>query len=162
MNGGWRRVGEALPFAGGNDLVPADKAELVRLFEHLEGALDEAGFFRPPEKRPHMVQSLRAMLQRAGLSDQEVRTLRGVVAALEHSARRGRSRRSDGTVTTEARQGFLLKPVLVFDSGVGGLTVVAAIRAQMPELAIRFVADDSWFPYGPRADEAIVFARRGA
>lgn len=49
-----------------------------------------------------------------------------------------------------------MKPVLVFDSGVGGLTVVAAIRAQMPELSIRFVADDAWFPYGPRADEEIV------
>ncbi len=49
-----------------------------------------------------------------------------------------------------------MNPVLVFDSGVGGLTVVAAIRAQMPDLAIRFVADDSWFPYGPRADEEIV------
>jgi glutamate racemase len=49
-----------------------------------------------------------------------------------------------------------LKPVLVFDSGVGGLTVVAAIRAQMPDVAIRFVADDAWFPYGPRSDEEIV------
>ncbi len=98
----WRLagVGEALPFGGANDLVPADKAELVRLFEHLEGALDAAGFFRPPEKKPHMVQALRAMLQRAGLSDQEVRTLRGVVAALEQRPTRP-YQKADGTVTTK-------------------------------------------------------------
>ena len=81
----WRLAsqGDTLPFAGANDIELASKGDLHRMFEHLEGALDRAGFFRPAEKRPHMVQSLRAMLQRAGLSDQEVRTLRGVVAAFE-------------------------------------------------------------------------------
>ncbi len=49
-----------------------------------------------------------------------------------------------------------MKPVIIFDSGVGGLTVVAAIRAQLPDLALRFVADDAWFPYGPRPDEEII------
>jgi len=85
----WRlaALGAALPFAGANDTAPAPKADLLRLFEHLEAVLDRAGFFRPPEKRPHMVQSLRAMLQRAGLSEQEVRTLRGVVAAFERLPR---------------------------------------------------------------------------
>lgn len=60
----------------------ARKEELIGLFEHLEGELDEAGFLYPPEKRPGMVRSLRNMLQRASLSEQEVRTLRGVVASL--------------------------------------------------------------------------------
>ena len=85
----WRlaALGDALPFAGANAMEPAPKADLMRLFEHLEAALDRAGFFRPPEKRAHMVQSLRAMLQRAGLSEQEVRTLRGVVAAFEREPR---------------------------------------------------------------------------
>lgn len=102
----WRlaATGEALPFSGANELVPADKAELVRLFEHLEDALDAAGFFRPPEKKPHMVQSIRAMLQRAGLSDQEVRTLRGVVAALEQRPTRPH-RKADGTLTTKRGKG---------------------------------------------------------
>jgi tRNA/rRNA methyltransferase len=81
----WRlaAIGGARPFSGANEADPATKADLLGLFEHLEAALEEAGFFRPPEKKPHMVQSLRAMFQRAGLSDQEVRTLRGVVAAFE-------------------------------------------------------------------------------
>lgn len=60
----------------------ARKEELIGLFEHLEGELDDAGFLYPPEKRPGMVRSLRNMLQRAALSEQEVRTLRGVVASL--------------------------------------------------------------------------------
>ena len=81
----WRiaRVGPDLPFAGANNAHLADKADLIRLFGHLESALDDTGFFRPAERRPHMVQALRAVLQRAELSEQEVRTLRGVVAAFQ-------------------------------------------------------------------------------
>ncbi len=98
----WRLAdaGEALPFAGANTLVPAEKADLVRLFDHLEAALDETGFFRPPEKKPHMVQAIRAMLQRAGLSDQEVRTFRGMIAALEKRPTRPHQA-ADGTLTTQ-------------------------------------------------------------
>ena len=61
---------------------PAKKEELVGFFEHLEGELDRFGFLKPPEKRPSMVRNLRNMFQRAGLTEQEVRTLRGVVASL--------------------------------------------------------------------------------
>ena len=62
---------------------PANKAELVGFFEHLEGALDKSGFLYPPEKRPAMVRNIRNMFQRMGATEQEVRTLRGIVAALE-------------------------------------------------------------------------------
>jgi tRNA/rRNA methyltransferase len=99
----WRRASLAglsgLPFGGEGPAHPASRDDLLRLFEHLEGALDAAGFFRPPEKRPHFVQSLRAMLHRARLTEQEVRTLRGVVAALEDRPTRPRVG-ADGTVTT--------------------------------------------------------------
>lgn len=61
---------------------PANKEELLGFFEHLEGELDRFGFLKPPEKRPSMIRNLRNMFQRAGLTEQEVRTLRGVVAAL--------------------------------------------------------------------------------
>lgn len=61
---------------------PAKKEELLGFFEHLEGELDRFGFLKPPEKRPSMVRNLRNMFQRAHLTEQEVRTLRGVVASL--------------------------------------------------------------------------------
>ncbi len=61
---------------------PATRAELFGLFEHLEGALDEAGFLRPPEKRPTMVRSIRNMFHRMKTTDQDVRTWRGIVSAL--------------------------------------------------------------------------------
>jgi len=70
---------------------PATKAELAGLFEHLERELDVAGFLRPPEKRPAMVRNLRNMLQREGLTEQDVRTLRGVIASLTRAHERNQS-----------------------------------------------------------------------
>ena len=61
---------------------PAPKADLVRLFEHLEAELDAAGFLRPKEKRPAMVRNLRNLLQKGQFSEQDIRTLRGVIKAL--------------------------------------------------------------------------------
>jgi tRNA/rRNA methyltransferase len=60
----------------------ADQAALHDFYHQLEAELDAAGFFHPPEKRASMVRNLRAAFGRSGLSDQEVRTLRGVVTAL--------------------------------------------------------------------------------
>ncbi len=67
---------------------PADQAAVHGFYDQLESELDAAGFFHPPEKRESMVRNLRVAFGRAGLSDQEVRTLRGVVTALS----RGRGR----------------------------------------------------------------------
>jgi tRNA/rRNA methyltransferase len=61
---------------------PATKDELIGLFEHLERELDAGGFLHVREKRPTMVRNLRNLLQRARLTEQEVRTLRGVIASL--------------------------------------------------------------------------------
>lgn len=61
---------------------PASGEAMLGLYEHLERELEASGFFHPPEKTPNMVQNLRAALARARFSDQEVRTLRGVVTAL--------------------------------------------------------------------------------
>jgi glutamate racemase len=38
----------------------------------------------------------------------------------------------------------------VIDSGVGGLTVVAAMQREMPALPVRYLADTARFPYGDR------------
>ena len=64
------------------DTRPATKAELGGLFEHLETELDASGFFKSRANRPTMVRSLRNLLHRAELTEQEIRTLRGVIASL--------------------------------------------------------------------------------
>jgi tRNA/rRNA methyltransferase len=85
----WRVAQDAAPPANFVQRAPpADAAALAGLFAHLEAELDAGGFFHPPEKRESMVRNLRAALARAGFTDQEVRTLRGVVTALA----RGRGR----------------------------------------------------------------------
>jgi tRNA/rRNA methyltransferase len=65
------------------DLTPAPKEALFGLMEHLEAALDEVGYFRTADKRPAMVQNIRALLQRAGFTLPEITMLRGVVASLQ-------------------------------------------------------------------------------
>lgn len=71
---------------------PATRAELTGFFEHLEGELDRLGFFNPQHKRPNVVQNLRSFFLRAGATDQEVRTLRGIVATLAQGKGRARKR----------------------------------------------------------------------
>ena len=45
--------------------------------------------------------------------------------------------------------------VLVFESGVGGLTVAGEIRALGPRLSVHYAADTGFFPYGDKSDEAL-------
>src|SRR5690606_16353879 len=69
---------------------PATKQELIGLFEHIENELERLGFFNPPHKRPTVVNNVRTMLLRMNATEQEVRTLRGIVATLVHGKGRGR------------------------------------------------------------------------
>lgn len=43
----------------------------------------------------------------------------------------------------------------IFDSGVGGLSVAAALHRQQPSLQITYIADTAFFPYGGRADAEV-------
>ena len=43
----------------------------------------------------------------------------------------------------------------IFDSGVGGLTVVEALHRLLPSLPIRYIADSAYFPYGERSAEEV-------
>jgi len=71
---------------------PATREEMLGFFAHLEEELDRLGFFNPPHKRQTMVRNLRSLFLRTGATEQEVRTLRGVVAALAKG--KGRARKS--------------------------------------------------------------------
>ena len=51
-----------------------------------------------------------------------------------------------------------LKPILFFDSGIGGLSVLREARILMPDRRFIYVADNAGFPYG-RWEEAALKAR---
>jgi tRNA/rRNA methyltransferase len=84
-------VGEARPipegFKGGPE-APAPREELQGLTDHLEGELEDAGFFWPPIKAEHMKRNLKSTFARAQLTAQEVQTLRGAIKALVNGPRR--------------------------------------------------------------------------
>ena len=46
--------------------------------------------------------------------------------------------------------------ILVFDSGLGGLTVLREIVGARPDAHYVYVADDAFFPYGHHSEEQIV------
>ena len=46
----------------------------------------------------------------------------------------------------------MIQPILVFDSGVGGLSVLGPIRARLPAAPIVYVADNGGFPYGTKTE----------
>lgn len=46
--------------------------------------------------------------------------------------------------------------ILVFDSGLGGLTVLREIVKVRPDARIVYVADDAFFPYGQRSEAAVI------
>jgi tRNA/rRNA methyltransferase len=81
----WRRqseAGAALPFSTAlGEMATAE--QMMGMFGQLEEALDRAGFFTAPDKRASVVDNLRAMFSRNSFTAQEVRTLRGVFAAID-------------------------------------------------------------------------------
>jgi tRNA/rRNA methyltransferase len=68
----------------------ASKDELIGFFGHLEGELERLGFFNPPHRRATVVDNVRTMFSRMGATEQEVRTLRGIVATLAKGKGGGR------------------------------------------------------------------------
>lgn len=80
----WFQAGDetparAIPDTGARQ---ATREELFRFFGHLEEALDKRRFFKTPELRPSMVRNLRNLFHRTELTEQEIRTLHGVITAL--------------------------------------------------------------------------------
>ena len=47
------------------------------------------------------------------------------------------------------------RPLLFFDSGIGGLSVLAPTRALLPRAPIVYVADSAGFPYGTKSEREI-------
>ncbi|MEI7871291.1 MAG: RNA methyltransferase [Alphaproteobacteria bacterium] len=83
----WASAGDATPASrmAEHATRPATKEELANLFDHLERALDQSGFLRNKDMRPSMVLNLKALLQRAAMTEQEARTFHGVIKFLSKS-----------------------------------------------------------------------------
>ncbi len=61
-----------------------------------------------------------------------------------------------GTVYPRAAMLLRVPTILVFDSGLGGLTVHAEVAKARPDARLVYAADDAGFPYGRLCDAALV------
>ena len=48
------------------------------------------------------------------------------------------------------------RPIVIFDSGVGGLSIYQEIKQAMPELNVVYCSDTEAFPYGPKPEEEVI------
>jgi tRNA/rRNA methyltransferase len=72
----------ALPFAMPAKSATAPKQQLLAFFAALERELEKVEFFRPADKRETMQINLRNIFTRMKLTQQDIRTLHGVVMAI--------------------------------------------------------------------------------
>ena len=68
-------------------LPPAPQEELEGLIAHLEGMLRPRGYFQPADREEATRRTLRGVLTKPGWNHLEVRTLRGVLSALQRNRR---------------------------------------------------------------------------
>ncbi|WP_406870337.1 RNA methyltransferase [Thioclava sp. 'Guangxiensis'] len=71
---------EITPGLAGHD--PASAGDVEAWGDHIEGRLEEAGFFYPPEKAPMMKRNMRNMWTRFAMTRSEVQTLHGALKQL--------------------------------------------------------------------------------
>ncbi|MGF1500363.1 MAG: RNA methyltransferase [Paracoccaceae bacterium] len=80
----WRLTHDATPpeelAMGRSERATAE--DVARMVAHLVEELDRCGFFFPEHKRPSMLANLENLFRRTPLTDQDVRTLRGVIRTL--------------------------------------------------------------------------------
>lgn len=69
---------------------PATVEDREFFFTRLEEEMDGAGFLFPPHLAPTIKRNIRAMFTRTNLTDQEVRTMHGVISALINPRNRNR------------------------------------------------------------------------
>ncbi len=67
---------------------PSTKEQLYGLFDQIEDALDARGYFHPVEKKPKMIDNLRAVLSRRAFTDPEISVMRGVISSLDRFTRK--------------------------------------------------------------------------
>lgn len=71
---------------------PANREEYLNFYHRLEAELNASGFFVAEDMRPTMTRSLQNMLQRAEMTEQEIRTWHGVISALVDGPKRKKAK----------------------------------------------------------------------
>jgi TrmH family RNA methyltransferase len=81
-----------------NETRIATKGELENFLTHLTAELDACGFLRNQPKRPGMVHNIRHFFERGEVTEQELRTLHGIVTELALGRRqRGRGEKDSAS-----------------------------------------------------------------
>ena len=117
----------------------APQADVARMVAHLVAALDGAGFFHPPEKAPSMRANLENLFRRHALTEQEVRTLHGVIRALGREPRRAPGAAPDmaavraGIDATDAALLDLLARRAGFIARAAEVKAATGLPARIPE-----------------------------
>lgn len=119
--------GGGLPFGMPQKSPPAPKQQLLAFFRDLERELEAIEYFRPAEKRETMTINMRNIFTRMQPTQQDIRTLHGIVTALAQG-RKGPARGGvlDGT------QAEMLRGLL---QGQSNLTAGASAHAPIRGLA---------------------------
>ena len=76
--------------------------------------------------------------------------------ALPDGARTSPSQPGEGPRPLEDVSSLRSLPIGVFDSGVGGLTVAAALRRRLPAESILYLGDTARLPYGTKSPETVL------
>jgi tRNA/rRNA methyltransferase len=78
-----------IPFASIPRSRPAPREMVLSFFDYLEAELERSGFFRPVSKQRVMRRNLRNIFHRLELTEQDVRTFRGMIVRLVEGPRAG-------------------------------------------------------------------------
>jgi TrmH family RNA methyltransferase len=84
-----------------NETQVANKARLENFLGHLTTELDASGFLRNLPKRPGMVRNIRHFFERGEVTEQELRTLHGIVTELSIGRRQRGRDEADGDEAAE-------------------------------------------------------------
>ena len=79
----WMKAGSEGVAPSSPLLTPASREHLESLMVYLDRVLSDRGYFRTADKKPKMMDNLRALFTRPGFTVEELAVLRGVLASLE-------------------------------------------------------------------------------
>jgi glutamate racemase len=81
-----------------------------------------------------------------------------VLPRAQIAALREKERRTKPETISTSFSAMAEAPIVVLDSGIGGLPYLARIRELLPGETLAYVADNAHFPYGDRRDDEVIEA----